>query len=195
MSKQSIEIEARFLEINPAQLHKKILELGGKDYGEDFLKETIFYDKAFEWKDIFKFIRMRETKEGISLALKHFQYGKGKKLYASSKPVVKEVEIKVDDSNKAKLFLEEAGFVAFRVQEKKRHSYKMKEIILDVDTWPSTPPYLEVEGDSEQEIKKVAELLGFDWKKAVFRGAGWIIEQYLDVKVRNLKYLTFDKIE
>jgi adenylate cyclase class 2 len=108
---------------------------------------------------------------------------------------VKEIEIIVDNAEKTQSLLEEAGFVAFRVQEKKRHSYTLDSVIIDVDTWPSTPSYVEIEGDSEQKIKKVAEKMGFEWDKAVFRGAGWIIEQYLNVSVRDLKYLTFEKIE
>lgn len=196
MKKDNVEIEARFLDVDPVEIHKKLTSLHADDKGEDFFREIIFYDKALTWKDIFKFFRMRTSKKGTFLTLKHFQYSKeGKGLYTSDKPVVKEVEVIVDSPEKTQALLEEAGFLAFRIQEKKRHSYILDGVIVDVDTWPSTPSYVEIEGDSEQKIRKVAERMGFEWTKAVFRGAGWIIEQYLDVSVRDLKYLTFKKIE
>ncbi|MEO6508954.1 MAG: class IV adenylate cyclase [Patescibacteria group bacterium] len=193
MKNNNIEIEARFLDIDIKKVHKKILEIGGKDLGEDLFTEVILYDKELTWKDQIKFFRIRYSKNGTFLALKHFQYGK--KLHGAAKPVVKEIELKVDDPEKTKAMLEDAGFISYREQEKKRHSYELGDIILAVDTWPSTPPYLEIEGDSEKKIQEVAEKLGFKWEDAVFRGAGYIIEMYLPVTVRNLRYLTFSKIE
>ncbi len=193
MKNKNIEIEARFLNIDVKKIHNKILECGGHDFGDDLLTEIILYDKALTWKDQIKFFRIRSSKEGTFLALKHFQYGK--KLHGAAKPVVKEIELKVDDPEKTKAMLEEAGFIAFREQEKKRHSYEIDDIALAIDTWPSTPSYLEIEGSSEKKIREVAEKLGFNWKDAVFRGAGYIIEMYLPVTVRDLRYLTFSKIE
>ena len=36
------------------------------------------------------------------------------------------------------------------------------ETQLEVDHWPLIPPYLEVEGESEAEVRRVAGLLGFE---------------------------------
>jgi len=194
MKKKHTELEAHFLNIDPQKLHEKLMKVGATDLGEDMYKDIMLYDKELTWMKTYKFFRIRSSSKETKLGFKNFQYKENPPV-PSSKPEVKEIEIIVDSPEKALLILEEAGFVAYRFQEKKRHSYKLGNVMIDVDTWPSTPPYAEIEGNSEKEIRAVAEMLGFNWKDAVFRGAGYIIEQYLPVKVRELRYLTFSRIE
>jgi len=43
------EIEVRFLEIDYPSLVEKLNGLGAEDFGEDFLREIIFYDKDLKW--------------------------------------------------------------------------------------------------------------------------------------------------
>ena len=42
----------------------------------------------------------------------------------------------------------------------------MTEIVLD--EWPWLKPYIEIEGESEAELRTVAVQLGLDWSGAVF---------------------------
>ena len=187
MSKNNIELEARFLEIDNKSLQQKLVAIGAKDLGEDLLKEIIFYDEQLTWKPKRQYVRMRQTKNGISLSYK-------------SKPNPKsiemeEIEITVNDWHKTKVLLEKSGLIAYREQEKRRHSFTLDTVSIDIDSWPSIPPYVEIEAPTENAIKVTAKKLDLSWKDALFYGAGYIIENYYHIPVLSLRYFTFDKIQ
>jgi len=181
------EIEANFLEIDKEAVVKKLRELGANDLGEDTLKEAIFYDKEGKWQyEDLKFVRIRKTPSGIFVTFKHQE--------APTAVGTKEIEFTAGDFDKVKDFLVEVGLVFYREQEKRRHKFKLGEVIADIDTWPSIPTYIELEGPAEEAIKEAAILLGFDWSKALFCLAPEVIENY-GIPVRKLKFFTFDRIE
>jgi adenylate cyclase class 2 len=179
------EIEVRFLEIGQEQLMQKLKDLGAENHGEDFLEEVIFYDKDLTWKD--KFVRLRKNAEGILLTYKHHK--------AETLDGVEEIEFKVSDFNKAEIFLERLGVSAYRHQQKKRHSFKLDEVVFDIDTWPHIPTYVELEGPSEEALKEAAEKTGLDWKDVVFENARTVIENKYHIPVGTMKWFTFDRFE
>lgn len=183
------EIEAKFLEIDKQALVTKLRSLGAEDLGEDFLREIIFYDAAGKWVGEGKtFVRIRERGEGeIRLTYKNLE--------AATATGTEEIEFSIDDVGKAKNFLEKLGLVAHRDQEKKRHSFKLGEAVVDIDTWPDVPTYVELEGPSEHAIREAAEKLGYDWKDAVFANSRMVLEKHYKIPMGKLKYFTFDKIE
>ena len=182
------EIEVRFLEIDYPALVKKLHELKAEDFGEDFLQEIIFYDKDLTWMyKIKKFVRLRKTNKGVKLSFKHNE--------EDTATGTKEIEVGVSDLQKTKELLGEIGLVAFREQEKKRHTFILDGVTVDIDTWPSVPTYVELEGESEEDLKKVAVKLGFDWKDVVFKVARFIIEEKYKIPVSKLRFFTFDRIE
>lgn len=105
-----------------------------------------------------------------------------------------EIEFETNNPEQLKEFLIRMGLVAFRVQQKKRHSLIMDGVKLDIDQWPQIPPYLEIEGNSENEIRKVAEKIGLSWNEALFIDARKIIEGY-GIDVSKFKYFTFERCE
>lgn len=182
------EIEVRFLEIDTQELLKKLRDLGAIDYGEDFLREIVFYDKDMKWQyEEKKYVRTRSTKDGAFLTFKHNE--------EDTATGTKEIEFKIDNLEKAKQFLEEIGLIAFREQEKKRHKFKLGEVIVDIDSWPSIPTYVELEGPSESALQEAAKKLNLDWSKTVFEDPRFAIEKYYKIAVSKLKFFTFDKIE
>jgi len=182
------EIEVRFLEIDEEELKKKLREFSAQDHGEDFLEEVIFYDKAMRWRDKEgKFVRLRKSKKGIYLSYKHHQ--------AERADGTEEIELKIDNLEKAEVFLDRIGLVAYRHQQKKRHSFELDGVTLDIDTWPRIPTYVELEGQSEDALKQVAIKLGFDWGDVVFENARIVIENRYHIPVGNMKWFTFGKFE
>lgn len=190
MNTNNKEIEVRFLEINKPLLVKKLQELGAQDHGDDLIEEVIFYDKDYKWRDIGKFVRLRKNKESIVLAYKHHQSDQSETLND-----VEEIEFGVTDNNKAELFLEKLNLVAYRHQQKKRHTFILDEVTIDIDTWPKIPTYVELEGFSELAIKEVAKKLDLDWKNVVFENARTVIEQRYHIPVGTMKWFTFNKFE
>lgn len=194
MNSKHVEIEAHFIDVDVNEVKKKLLELGAKDLGEDYLREIIFYDKELTWMRENKFIRLRSTKKGTTLSFKHFQYEKDNGS-PEMKPEVKEIETVVSSGANAKLILELTGLTAYREQEKRRHSFTYKNVVIDIDQWPKIPAYVEIEGPSKEEIKVVSDELGLQWDKAIFRGAAYIITHFYGVPVTDYHYFTFEKVE
>lgn len=181
------EIEVRFLEIDKDTLLKELLELGADDLGETVLEEVIFYDADRKWRDEQKFIRLRRIGDVTKLTYKH---NKGQTIDSAS-----EIELEVSDIQKTEALLVKTGLIAFRHQQKKRHTFKLDNVIVDIDTWPRIPTYVELEGPSEKSLRAIAGKLGFDWKDAVFDDARSIIENKYSIPVSSMSYFTFDRFE
>ena len=71
----------------------------------------------------------------------------------------------------------------------------MDDVIVDIDTWPKIPTYVELEGPSENALKSAAARVGFDWKDAVFENARIVIEERYHIPVGSMKWFTFDRFE
>jgi adenylate cyclase class 2 len=181
------EIECRFLEIDKEKLVKKLLELGAHDEGENMLEETIIYDKEATWKDSNKFIRLRKIGNKIKLSYKEHT--------AHTVDGAYEIEFGVDDFKKPELLFEQLGLKAYRHQQKKRHTLILEGVTFDIDTWPKIPTYVEIEGESEEALKKAALAVDFKWEDAEFHDAAWVIENKYNIPVRSMTWFTFDKFE
>jgi len=183
-----IEREAQFLEVNVSELQKKLTDLGAEDLGSDLFDETIMQDKEGAWAIGDKrFVRLRKTSKSLVLSYKNHK--------SATIEGTEEIAFEVSDLVKAKEFLEKIGLMIKRHQQKKRHSYKLGNVHIDIDTWPKIPTYVEIEGESEKEIKGVAEKLGLNWEDALFGSAMDIIEGHYKFSLSGVKDFTFDKIE
>jgi adenylate cyclase, class 2 len=183
----NIEIEARFLDIDKQKLIERLVSLGAKNQKEIILKEIIFYDKANTWSDEGRFVRLRSSGDQTLLTYKQNK--------AQTIDSAREVEFNVPDVDLATQFLESIGLASFRHQEKKRHTFILNDVTVDIDTWPKVPTYVELEGPSEIAIKAAARLLDFDWSDAVFDDARAIIEKRYAIPVGSLRWFTFDRYE
>jgi predicted adenylyl cyclase CyaB len=123
---QTKEIECRFLEIDKEALIKKLTSLGAHDEGEKMLEEVIIYDNALTWRDEGKKIRIRSDGDTIKVAYKE------NKEHTIDSTI--EIEFGIDDFKMAEFFFEKIGFVAYRRQQKKRHSFHYKGVTIDIDT-------------------------------------------------------------
>lgn len=181
------EIECRFLEIDKKALIKKLKKLGADDKGEELLQETIIYDKEERWGDGYGFLRLRKIGDKIKLSYKEHKEHTIDGTY--------EIEIGIDDYEKAELLLEKIGLKPHRHQQKYRHTFILNGVIFDIDTWPKVPTYVELEGESEVILKEAAKAVGFDWKNVEFHNARWIIENKYHIPVGTMEWFTFDRFE
>jgi len=181
------EIECRFLEIDVADLQRKLAAAGATDHGEELLREIIFYDKELTYVAQHKLVRLRQTNKGCFLTYKHMQQ--------RTVDGTIEIETKVEDMEKARALLVAIGLTDFRHQEKRRHGYNLGDVKVEIDTWPQIPSYVELEGNSEQELKATAEKLGLDWEKRDTTSARVVIEGRYNIPVSKLRYFTFSRVE
>lgn len=181
------EIEVKFLQIDKARLIEKLLALKAQDFGEELITEQIFHDSAGLWLGQNKFGRIRKTSGGVFFTYKHSQ--------ERTATGVVEIEFKIDDAEKMKTFLEAIGLTMDRENEKLRHKFKLGAVVVDIDTWPKVPTYVELEGPSEIDIKNAAITLGYEYADGVFGTASQVIEEMYKIPVNKLRYFTFDRME
>lgn len=87
---------------------------------------------------------------------------------AASIDSVKELEVEVSDFDKTVAIFSEAGWKYKTFQESKRETWKLDGTEVVIDEWPWLNPYIEIEGENEADIKKVAEKLGLSWENVLF---------------------------
>lgn len=80
----------------------------------------------------------------------------------------KEVCVKVESFKKAKNFLISLGFQEKSYQETKRETWNLGKAEVTINEWPFLSPFLEIEANSEKEVKKACKDLNFDYNKALF---------------------------
>ena len=132
----------------------------------DFLRKFINNPK--------KWIRLRQTKDKVTLAIKH--------ILADDKSnglqQMQETEMLVPSMKEANEMLEALGFAFRSYQEKRRVSYKLNGYEIDIDTWPGIPTYMEVEGENEEKLDELLKLLGYNFKDAVSCTADEVYKMY-----------------
>ena len=104
--------------------------------------------------------RVRDEGEKITMSLKIVD---GNKIENQ-----KEIQLKIDNFNEGVSFLEATGATKKAYQESKRELWELNGVEITIDEWPFLEPFVEIEGRSEDEVKKVANKLEFDYSKAKF---------------------------
>ncbi len=182
------EIEVKFLDIDVGAIKRKLENLGAEFIGE-FLYKSKSYDyanKSLKAKDAW--VRLRD--EGDKITLTYKQRLKSEDALKDSG--MREIEVNVNDFTTADNILKEIGLVEKFYEEKKRARYVLDGVECDIDQWPLIPPYIELEGKSLEELKKVAEKLGFNWAYYHMCSAMQIFDKY-GIDENSFSILTFEK--
>ena len=101
-----------------------------------------------------KWIRLRETNGKVTLTIKHISG-----LTNDGLQNVKETEIEVPSLEVGNQLLEELGLAYRNYQEKRRITYLVDGIEVDIDFWPMIPPYMEIEAETKEEIDAIIKKL------------------------------------
>jgi adenylate cyclase, class 2 len=136
------KIELRVLEIDVKKTIQKLENLWAIKVWEKNMKRYI-YD--FSPKKDNNWIRLRTDGIRTTLTIK--------KIEKETIDGTKELEIVVDNFEKTHLFLEKLGYCHKRYQENNRISYELDDVQIEIDFWPLIPPYMEIEGNSEEDVK------------------------------------------
>jgi len=180
------EIETRFLGINKDELVKKLVSFGAVNRGEEKLEERIFHDQENSWKGKGKFVRLRKTKGKIKLTYKSNQ----KQTVDSAQ----EIELEVSDFDKCSELFQNIGLKAIRQIEKYRYTFELGDVVIDIDTWPKIPVYVEIEGVSVESLKNICGKLGLDWDKR-FDGDAREVFRHYGYNMDNLSVVTFTEFK
>ena len=182
------EIEAKFLEVDAKEVRKNIIDIGGK------LVHPLMLYKRYAFFLINKkqkgYARVRQENGKVTMTIKTYDESK----YAN------EYEVELNNSlEEAKEFMVSAGFKIKAYQETLREKWSIagcSEIV--IDTVPGIPTYIELECNSEENIKKLAKKLGLDYSKANYGAFDKQFVQYYGLyanQINNkISMLTFKNI-
>lgn len=173
------EYEVRVLEIDVKKIIARLEKLGAQKVG-DWNQRRYAYNIEDNSKD--KWIRLRTNGEKTTLTYKE--------IVNQTIDGTKEIEFEIKDFDTANEFLKKIGFTNGRYQENHRIRYMLKDVELDIDTWPMIPTYLEIEGKNEKEIYDMIKLLELENEKIVTKDVLEVYKSYgHDIKdVRLLKF-------
>ena len=109
-----------------------------------------------------KWIRLRKTNKKTTLTVKHILADNDTNIQQ-----MMETEMEVPSIKEANDLLRALGYSHKCYQEKKRISYVLNNHTIDIDTWPGLPTYMEIEGEDEEDINSILNLLGYSIKDTV----------------------------
>jgi adenylate cyclase class 2 len=182
------EIEVKFLNIDIDEMREKLRKLGGVcEQPMRLMRRHVFH---LVTPSETAFVRVRDEGDKATMTFKRFEGDDG--LHAA-----KEAEVEVSDFETAARILEESGLRSKSYQETKRETWHIAEVEIMIDEWPWAPPFVEIEGPSEEVVRKVAADLGLDWKDAAFGGVASVYKKLYpsitsDVIVNDFPSYNFD---
>jgi len=174
-----IEYEATFLNVNKDEIRERFKKAGALLIRPEYLQKRIPFHLPKEKRSIDKWLRVRDEGDKITLSLKHID---GDKIENQ-----KEICLTVNNFDNAVKLLELIGCESKSYQETKRELWKLDNVEITIDEWPFLEPFVEVEGKSEEDVKKVSKKIGFNYSDALFCGV---------TKLYQMKYgINFEKID
>ena len=184
------EIEGKFLEINIAELRKKLKANNAKKIHKMMLYKRYVFNLLNGEKG---FIRTREENNSVTITVK---------TYPKNSKYALESEISVNATlEKSRDFLLAQGYKIKAYQETLREKWSLGDCLeIAIDSIPGIPTYVELECKNEKEIKRVAGLLGLDYSKIEygafdkqFADYYGLTKEQLNEKVSSLTFKNIDK--
>jgi adenylate cyclase class 2 len=153
-----MEIEVKILEVDPAEVSKKLAAIYALKIFEGNI-HTNFYDtpngSIKKRKDL---LRLRAIDKTVILTHKKFKSNIGEKIRD-------EHETSVGNFDEMHSILEGLGYIVTLKMNKRRTSFKLPDAEVDIDIhldeYASIPPLMEIEAKNGDVIEKVARDLGF----------------------------------
>lgn len=150
------EIEAKFLNADHDALRTKLRALGAECTNPERVMKRMNFDYPDRRMNAVNgWMRVRDEGDKVTMAYKQ--------LDDRSLVGTKEIQIDVSDFNDAVMLLKTIGLNQENYQETKRESWTFQGVEIELDEWPWIKPFVELEGQSEQQLQDVAVQLGLDW--------------------------------
>lgn len=190
-AKDYTEFEAKFYPVNKEEFREKLKSVGAKLVIPERKMVRIVADHRVN-PILAKngYIRVRNEGNVIRLSLKMTANEKGK---MSDQ---KEIDVEVSDFDKTKRILEATGIKFNRRQETLREEWRYKNAQITIDSWPGLDTFSEVEAGNEEEVREIAQELGFDWNKKIITPAAevyaMVYRMDIDKILEKISNITFE---
>ena len=172
------EIEAQFLDINKDEMRAKLAAAGGKLVQSEVKMKRVIFDAGEH-----QFIRVRD--EGNKIVMTYKNVSDDKSILGT-----KEVNVVVDDYDRAVDFMNGTHLPIKAHQETLREEWELNDCEICIDTWPWIPSFIEIEGPSEEKVWETANLLGLDKEKAKFGSVDSTYNHYYGVECDEVNLRT-----
>ena len=160
----NIEYEATFLNVDKDEVRGRLKKAGAQLVRPEYLQKRIPFHLPKEKRSNDAWLRVRDEGNKITLSLKVVD---GDKIEDQ-----KEICLNIDNFDEAVKLLKAIGCEPKSYQETKRELWKLDDVEITIDEWPFLEPFVEVEGKSEKEVKRVSEKIGFNYTDALFCAVG-----------------------
>lgn len=175
------EIEAKFFIENKDEIRKKISSLNFNLIKKEFLMKR----KTFDSEANGKWFRVRDEGDKITMTYKN--------IIDKTINGVNEIEIIVNDFDKASEMLNQTNFKERSYQENFREVWSNQDAEIVIDTWPFLQTYIEIEALSEDIVKYCAEKLGFNFEKDAYFGSVDVLYE-IQYKISKEDFCKIEKI-
>ena len=186
----ALEIEAKILSVDIAACREKLAACGYvctrprfkmRRYTFMLTEMPGLIDNGNKWA------RVRDEGDKVTMTFKH--------TFNASAEGTNEIEFIVSDFDKAAEFMRGLGYHNAAYQENFRENWVKGEVEVSFSEWPGIPAFAEVEGPTEDQVKKACTELNFDFTQAVFGGVGAVYGIQSEVSaadISKVKVLTFE---
>lgn len=180
-----LEVEVKFLDTDHDMVRKSLKEMGGVCTQPMRTMRRIVFD--------FPDGRLEKSKSRLRIRDEGHKITMTFKSQDPQHDYQNETEIVVDSFDNAQAILESLGLNGYSYQETQREAWDIDDCEVVLDVWPWVKPYIEVEGPSEESIKKVAEKMGFMWSDRKY-GSVETVYRHEYVKMKDDEILKFPKV-
>jgi Adenylate cyclase, class 2 (thermophilic) len=164
------EIEAKWLDIDHAEMAKRLENLGGRLV----MKKTPMIRTVFDTGTKNSFVRVRDEGDKITLTYKKVED-------ENSLTGTKEICLEVSSYDEAVEFMKAIGLQSKSIEETKREVWELDGAEIALDEWPWLPPFMEIETPNEAMMTAVVAKLGLDMIDAMYSSADLVYAHYYDV--------------
>lgn len=178
ISSMKKEIEATFLSVDKDAVRASLKSAGFELKVLEYLMRRKTFDFSRIAPGLNKWGRVRQESDKVTMTVKEIRGSGINDTY--------EVELVVNDFDTASAFFEACDIPAKAFQENMREVWGSDGVEVTIDTWPGLNPFVEVEAETEEVVRKVSEELGFDFEKAVFGSIDLVYEKELDIPATTI---------
>jgi adenylate cyclase class 2 len=184
------EFEAKYFIDSKGDIRKKLEGIKLKlETPEVLMKRKVFCKKGEEQTG--EYWRVRDEGNGkIVLTYKNIK--------SNTINGVDELNVSIDNYDNMCEILTLTGLVHKSYQESYRETWSNDEVEITIDEWPYLQPYIEIEAENEDLVKKYSEKLGFNYSNAYFGGVDVLYEAKLKYPAKQcvvLPVFTFNNKE
>ena len=189
MNEAPIEYEVKFFPIDLEDMRQKLQDASASlKTPERLMSRCVFAAEANPGMTC-TYIRVRDEGNKVTMSAK--QHATDGKMDSQ-----KEYETTVKDFDTTRQILLSAGLTQTGFQENKRETWVMSDgTLVELETWPQLPNYLEIEGKSEDAVKNTASLLGLQWDQHIVQSNDFLYAQHWGMDRRavfeKLAHITF----